>query len=142
MEISISTLAVVVRDGELLLARDSSEGPSEWTLPEVQLHTGEDPSDAVVRGIRESTGCTANVDGPLGIDSEVVPAPRDSGSVTQTGTNVLRIFYRASVATADGSRPHEELASGGRWVRLADVARLVTNDVVERGVRLLVESAR
>jgi 8-oxo-dGTP diphosphatase len=62
----LAARAVVVRDGRVLLTRNSVLGPlpGRWTLPGGGVEHGESPSDTVRREVLEETGLQAEV-GPL-----------------------------------------------------------------------------
>ncbi|PWD49691.1 DNA mismatch repair protein MutT [Serinibacter arcticus] len=117
----VSGYAVVVRDGEVLLAHLSQEPgwdlPDAWTLPGGGLEFGESPVDAVVREVREETGLDVVVGELLGIDSLV----HDS---SHGPAHALRIVHRATVV--GGTLRPETGGSTDRaaWVPVADVPEL------------------
>ncbi len=66
----VAAYAVVVRDGQILLARSPADGGGhEWVLPGGGMEHGEDPYDTVRRELMEETGYRIDVTGLLGIDS-------------------------------------------------------------------------
>jgi 8-oxo-dGTP pyrophosphatase MutT (NUDIX family) len=140
MDIRVAAYGVIVRDGEILLAHWSQGGLSGWTLPGGGIDPGEDPADAAVREILEETGYTATLDSLLGVDSIVIPTEqRLSGTGPLHG---LRIVYRADVVSGELTNEIDGSTDEARWFRLGDLARLDTVDLVETGLRMLVESAR
>ncbi|MEU2993170.1 NUDIX hydrolase [Streptomyces griseoincarnatus] len=66
----MAAYAVVVRDGQLLLARArDDDGRPEWVLPGGGMEHGEDPYDTVRRELEEETGHLVEVTGFRGVDS-------------------------------------------------------------------------
>ncbi len=75
MSFRLAAYAVCIEDGRVLLARHvSPKGESNWTLPGGRVEHGEDPFDAVIREVAEETGCNAEVERLLGVDSRLIPA--------------------------------------------------------------------
>ena len=140
MDIRVAAYGVIIRDGEVLLSHLRDDAGSRWTLPGGGIGPGEDPADAAVREIREETGYEASLDSLLGVDSIVIPEDlRPAGVGPVQG---LRIVYRATVV---GGELVSEVAGStdeARWVRLGDLAKLNTVELVETAMRMLVESAR
>jgi 8-oxo-dGTP diphosphatase len=66
----VAAYAVVVRDGQILLARSRGEsGVLEWVLPGGGTEHGEDPYDTVRREVEEETGYLVEVTALLGVVS-------------------------------------------------------------------------
>lgn len=131
----VAAYAVVVRDGQLLLARSGGEnGVPEWVLPGGGMEHGEDPYDTVRRELEEETGYLVEVTGFLGVDSSRRTLPgRLRRPVDHHG---LRLLYEARVA--GGELRHEiggstELAA---WQPLDAVPGLVRIGLVDTALRL------
>jgi 8-oxo-dGTP diphosphatase len=68
----LAAYALVVREDQVLLTRNSARGPhpGRWTLPGGGLLHGETPGDAVAREVLEETGLAAEVGDLLGVHDE------------------------------------------------------------------------
>jgi 8-oxo-dGTP diphosphatase len=68
----LAAYALVVRDGQVLLTRNSPFGPrpGTWTLPGGGVELGESPADTVAREVREEAGLEAQVGALLGVHYE------------------------------------------------------------------------
>lgn len=140
MDIRVAAYGVIVHDGEVLLSHLREAAHSRWTLPGGGIDPGEDPADAAVREILEETGFTATLDSLLGVDSIVIPAEHRT---TGAGPlQAIRIVYRATVTGGELTNERDGSTDEARWFRLGDLAKLETVELVEAGLRLLVESAR
>ena len=140
VDIRVAAYGVIVRDGEVLLSHLREATHSRWTLPGGGIDPGEDPADAAVREIFEETGYHATLDSILGVNSIVIPADqRPAGMDPVQG---IRIVYRASVIGGELTHEAEGSTDEARWFRLGDLAKLETVELVEAGMRMLVESAR
>jgi 8-oxo-dGTP diphosphatase len=60
-------LAIVVRGGEVLIARRASDQhlPDAWEFPGGKIEDGEEPHDAALRELREETGLLGAATEPL-----------------------------------------------------------------------------
>jgi ADP-ribose pyrophosphatase YjhB (NUDIX family) len=141
MDIRVAAYGVILRGDMILLAHWREEDRSGWTLPGGGLEEGEDPADAAIREIFEETGYTAELDELIGIDSIVIPAENRLHDRTEA-LHALRIVYRAEVTGGELTNEADGSTDEARWVRLAEVSKLDTVELVEIAVRMLVESAR
>ncbi|GHE72321.1 hypothetical protein GCM10018771_62950 [Streptomyces cellulosae] len=131
----MAAYAVVVRDGQLLLARArDDDGNPEWVLPGGGMEHGEDPYDTVRRELEEETGYLVEVTGFLGIDSSRRTLPRRfRRRVDHQG---LRLLYEARIAGGelrDEVNGSTELAA---WQPLDAVPGLPRVGLIDTALRL------
>lgn len=101
--------AVVQRDGEVLLVRQSP-GHSlagQWTIPWGHVDAGESPMAAALREVLEEGGVEATVEGLLGVQE--LPAPLQGG---------VGLVYLCRHTSGD-LRPRDTDTDAARYVSLA-----------------------
>ncbi len=138
----IAAYAVIVRDGDILLARiaPSISEIEQWTLPGGGIDFGEHPDAAVVREVHEETGLDCELGSPIWIGS----AHRffETGSESDVGPSELhsvRIVYDAWVA-ADAPEPRVVEVDGStvdaRWhpVSMVESGRVPTVPMVREAL--------
>ncbi|MFF8099180.1 NUDIX hydrolase [Streptomyces sp. NPDC016640] len=131
----MAAYAVVVRDGQFLLAR--SPGPGgvpEWVLPGGGMEHGEDPHDTVRREVEEETGYLVEVTGLLGVHSLRRTFPGRLGrGVDHHG---LRLVYEGRIT---GGELRDEIGGTtelAAWQPLDAVPGLVRVPLVDIALRL------
>lgn len=124
----VAAYAVIVRAGEILLARiaPSISHAEQWTLPGGGIDFGEHPGDAVVREVHEETGLGCELGAPIWIGSaHRVMDVGHGGDPEISDMHSVRIVYDAWVA-ADAPEPRVVEVDGStvdaRWHPVADVA--------------------
>jgi ADP-ribose pyrophosphatase YjhB (NUDIX family) len=129
----VAAYALVVRDGQVLLTRNSARGPhpGTWTLPGGGIDHGEDPRATVVREVREETGLACTPGEVLDVTSTHFEGTAPSGR--REDFHALQVVFEATVEDAGEPRV---LESGGAaaWVPLAGLGE-------DREVRDLVHTA-
>ena len=136
----ISTYAVIVKDGQILLARIATgyPGAGSWTLPGGGVDWGEHPEDALHRELYEETGLTGEVISLLGIDSIHLERRRNGKLV---GYHAVRIIYHVD---AEGEPVVTELdgsVSESRWMSLEETVEVPTVELVKRALEMLAAQA-
>jgi len=132
----VAAYALVVRDGQVLLTRNSARGPhpGTWTLPGGGIDHGEDPRATVVREVREETGLACTPGEVLDVTSTHFEGTAPSGR--REDFHALQVVFEATIEDAGEPRV---LESGGTtdaaaWVPLAGLGE-------DREVRDLVHTA-
>ncbi|MBB5123655.1 NUDIX hydrolase [Streptomyces griseoloalbus] len=134
-KLRVAAYAVVVRDGQFLLAR--SPGPGgvpEWVLPGGGMEHGEDPHDTVRREVEEETGYLIEVTGLLGVHSSRRTFPGRLGrAVDHHG---VRLVYEGRIT---GGELRDEVGGStelAAWQPLDAVPGLVRVRLVDIALRL------
>jgi 8-oxo-dGTP diphosphatase len=127
--IRLGAYAWCERDGAVLLARISSEGPGagEWTLPGGGLDFGEDPADGAVREVREETGYDVALGTLLGLRSEVLE-PR--ATLSGHRLHVVQVVYRGTVTGGELQVELDGSTDLAAWVPLGDLDALPSVELV------------
>jgi ADP-ribose pyrophosphatase YjhB (NUDIX family) len=131
----VAAYALVVRDGHVLLTRNSARGPhpGTWTLPGGGIDHGEDPRESVVREVREETGLACTPGEVLDVTSTHFEGTAPSGR--REDFHALQIVFAAAV---EGGEPMVLESAGttdaAAWVPLAGLGE-------DREVRDLVHTS-
>jgi 8-oxo-dGTP diphosphatase len=132
----VAAYALVVRDGQVLLTRNSPRGPhpGAWTLPGGGIDHGEDPRATVVREVREETGLDCTPGEVLDVTSTHFEGTAPSGR--REDFHALQVVFEATVADAGEPRVIETggTTDAAAWVPLAGLGE-------DREVRGLVRTA-
>ena len=119
----LAAYALVVRDGAVLLTRNSPRGPrpGTWTLPGGGVEHGESPGDAVVREVAEETGLAATTGRLLGVGHEHFTGTAPSGR--EEDFHGVHVLFEATAAGDPAVRDADGTTDAAAWValdRLAD----------------------
>ncbi len=97
----VAAYALVLRDGQVLLARNSVRGPhpGAWTLPGGGIDHGEDPRTSVVREVREETGLACTPGEVLDVTSTHFEGTAPSGR--REDFHALQIVFDATVGEGE-----------------------------------------
>ncbi len=118
----LAAYALLLRDGAVLLARNSARGPhpGSWTLPGGGVAHGESPADAVVREVREETGLHAEVGALLGVHDEHFVGTAPHGR--EENFHGVHLVFAASVSAGEPVVVEVDgTTDATRWVPLAEV---------------------
>ena len=118
----VAAYALVVRDGRVLLVRNSPRGPypGGWSLPGGGIHHGESPRAAVLREVAEETGLACELGAVLDVADSHFEGTAPSGR--REDFHTVQIIFEAQVA---GGEP-QVVETGGTtdavaWVPVADL---------------------
>lgn len=129
----VSSYAVVVRAGEVLLTRWVSPVGPQWSLPGGGIEHGEDVRDAALREVAEETGYVAELDRLLTVDSLHLPRVPIHGGGYRDHFGI-RVIYAAHIV--GGQLRHEIGGSSDQaaWFPLQAVDSLVRVTLVDIGL--------
>lgn len=135
MSFRLASYAVCIEDGRVLLTLAvQPKGEDVWTLPGGRVEHGEDPFDAVIREVAEETGCDAEVERLLGVDSRLIPAAQRS--VDGPDHQNVGVFYQVRI-TGGRLRPEPNGETAGSvWTPIPGVACLRRSSLVDIGLAL------
>jgi len=135
----LAAYAVVVRDsadgGEVLLALWNEDGDRKrWTLPGGGVELAETPEEGVVREVKEETGYDVELDGLLGIETDVIP-PEGRRRDTDRPFKAVRVFYAAHTVGGELADEVDGTTDEARWISLIDVPTLSRVSMIDTGLR-------
>jgi ADP-ribose pyrophosphatase YjhB (NUDIX family) len=132
----LTVAAVVLNEGRYLIVEEVANRRKVLTQPGGHIEIGESPEAAVVREVKEETGCTVLCEDLIGVYLWIQP---------QTRQQFLRLVYSADFIDCDEEASLDEGVIDRRWLTLGELekarARLRTPVVLrcihdfEAGVR-------
>ena len=137
----LASYAVITReqDGvtEVLLAF-WNEG--RWTLPGGGVELAETVEEGCVREVFEETGFHVELDGLLGIETDVIPAERRLGDHRGARPmKAVRVIFAAHVVGGELTHEIGGTTNEARWVPLTDVTGLPRVAMVDAALRLALD---
>lgn len=122
----VATKAIIVKDGKVLMARDSNDSDT-WDLPGGRIHVGENIEDGVKREVKEELGVDVNFESVI-----------YSENIVHTGEGTSHLFITCKVNLIDPDQPFlvpsEELAEI-KWVDQNSFQQLKTFDNCVRALK-------
>ena len=108
----LTVSAVIERDGYYLMVEEMAFGAVVLNQPGGHLEAGESPDAAVVREVREETGCDVSCGELIGVYLWIHP---------QTRQQFLKIVYVATLLNEDRLRPLDDVIVARHWLSGADI---------------------
>lgn len=108
----LTVSAVIAKDGHYLLVKEIAFGARVLNQPGGHIEAGEAPEDAVVREVREETGCDVACKDLIGVYLWIHP---------QTRQQFLRIVFVADYLGCDDSRELDTNIIERRWMTRGDL---------------------
>jgi len=103
----LTVAAVVFHDGKYLIVEEKATGRIVFNQPGGHIEAGESPEQAVIREVREETGCEVRCDDLIGVYLWIHP---------QTRQQFLRIMYVAEFLDCDESLPLDTPIVRRHWL--------------------------
>jgi ADP-ribose pyrophosphatase YjhB (NUDIX family) len=110
----LTVAAVVLNEGRYLIVEEVAGRRKVLTQPGGHIETGESPEAAVVREVKEETGCTVLCEDLIGVYLWIQP---------QTRQQFLRLVYSADFIDCDDDASLDEGVIARRWLTLEDVEK-------------------
>ena len=108
----LTVSAVIENDGRYLLIEEYSTGDVVINQPGGHIEAGESPEEAMIREVREETGCDVSAGELIGVYLWIHP---------QTRQQFLRLVFVAEYLGCDESRPLDQNVVRARWMSRADI---------------------
>lgn len=122
MAIRSAAKALLLKDGKILLNRcRRDDGSVYYDLPGGGQHQGEKLEDAVLREIREETGCEAKLVRFAALAEEIYTDPEICEKYPDYCHRMMHIFIAEPISWGDPTELDHQM-EGFEWVSLADTA--------------------
>lgn len=108
----LTVSAVIENNGSYLLIEEYSTGEVVINQPGGHIEAGESPEEAVIREVREETGCDVSCGELIGVYLWIHP---------QTRQQFLRLVFVAEYLGCDDSRELDQNIVRRRWMGRADI---------------------
>jgi ADP-ribose pyrophosphatase YjhB (NUDIX family) len=110
----LTVAAVVLYEGRYLIVEEVANRRKVLTQPGGHIETGESPEAAVVREVKEETGCTVLCEDLIGVYLWIQP---------QTRQQFLRLVYSADFIDCDEDASLDEGIIARRWLTREDLEK-------------------
>ena len=108
----LTVSAVIENNGRYLLIEEYSMGDVVINQPGGHIEAGESPEEAIIREVREETGCDVSPGEIVGVYLWIHP---------QTRQQFLRLVFVAQYLGCDESRPLDTNVVRTRWMSRSDI---------------------
>ena len=124
MAIRSAAKALLIKDGKILLNRYRRDnGTIYYDLPGGGQHQGECLEDAVLREIREETGCEAKIIRFAALAEEIYTDPELCAKYPDYCHRMMHIFIAEPVSWGDPTEMDHQM-EGFEWVSLEDIGSI------------------
>jgi len=113
----LTVSAVIVKDGRFLFVEERVKGQAVLNQPGGHIETGESPEQALIREVREETGCDVACGELIGVYLWIHP---------QTRQQFLRIAFVAQYLGCDETRQLDDGIIRRRWLSLEELTNQTT----------------
>ena len=110
----LTVAAVVLNEGRYLIVEEVANRRNVLTQPGGHIDAGESPEQAVVREVREETGCTVLCEDLVGVYLWIQP---------QTRQQFLRLVYSADFMECDENAVLDRGIIARRWLTLDELQK-------------------
>ena len=110
----LTVAAVVLNEGRYLIVEEVANRRNVLTQPGGHIDAGESPEQAVVREVREETGCTVLCEDLVGVYLWIQP---------QTRQQFLRLVYSADFMDCDENAVLDRGIIARRWLTLDELQK-------------------
>ena len=131
----LAAYAVIVEDGQVLLALWNEADQPRWTLPGGGVEMPETVQEGVVREVREESGYAVDLGPLLGVHSYVIPPERRRRGKGRP-MKAVRVLFQASVTSGELTREIGGSTDECRWFDLDEVPALPQVGLVEVGITM------
>jgi ADP-ribose pyrophosphatase YjhB (NUDIX family) len=114
----LTVAAVVLYEGRYLIVEELAHRRAVLTQPGGHIESGESPEAAVVREVKEETGCTVLCEDLIGVYLWIQP---------QTRQQFLRLVYSADFVDCDEDAALDEGVIARRWLTLEELQKARSN---------------
>ena len=125
--------AIIEQEGKFLLVKEAStRDKGKWNHPAGWIDVGENPTEAVVREVKEETGLEFEPKNLLGVRSLVKEYPDE----THHG---IKLVYSGNVTGGHLIGPNEEIAEL-KWFSPEEINRMAEGELRDPDIKGLVEN--
>ena len=124
MAIRSAAKALLIKDGKILLNRcRRDDGTVYYDLPGGGQHQGECLEDAVLREIREETGCEAKIIRFAALAEEIYTDPELCAKYPDYCHRMMHIFIAEPLSWGDPTEMDHQM-EGFEWISLEDIGSI------------------
>jgi ADP-ribose pyrophosphatase YjhB (NUDIX family) len=108
----LTVAAIVQHDGHYLMVEEEAAGRVVFSQPGGHIESGESPEQAMIREVREETGCTVRCEDLVGVYLWIHP---------QTRQQFLRLAYAAEFLSVDPQQALDTPIIARHWLTREEI---------------------